>query len=464
MYKKGETRTTTSAMTIPIVYNDADYVRTGTGIIKGRFSTTVGQVNTTFTNTRQTFDQSDSWNYKERIRNHQSATTRLNGTRQKLTSEPKGFASASWVAGGFISSSPFNNYSCSQKLTGWFLPIDTIGNRPRGFWSADTVSVDAEYEAKKKFFQEIRDKRTAFEGMTFIGELGETLRMLRKPLGGFRRGLDDYVDTVKKRSRNIKRRRGESRDSSLRRINSMLADTWLEKSFGWAPMINDVKNIGEVLERQIDRYESLYQRYYVQSIVDVPTGEIPLTTDLSFLAGLKAYGWSYKARCVFYTRHSVRYYGQVYTAAQRSADVVRKTMGFTANDFVPTVWELIPYSFLADYFANIGDLISMASTYTGDVAWVAKGVSVDAVAKTQLRSYSFTPPTPTWTKLRYTMLCSDMVESWRAISRVNSGIPTVNPMQDFRMKTPNAGSTKWLNISALFAKSRSVSKFLGGLV
>jgi hypothetical protein len=33
----------------------------------------------------------------------------------------------------------------------------------------------------------------------------------------------------------------------------------------------------------------------------------------------------------------------------------------TPKDFLPTAWDLLPFSFIADYFANIGDIINAVS-------------------------------------------------------------------------------------------------------
>lgn len=48
-------------------------------------------------------------------------------------------------------------------------------------------------------------------------------------------------------------------------------------------------------------------------------------------------------------------------------------MGLTIQEFVPTVWELIPYSFVVDYFTNIGDVVNYA--YSANLNWVYKSAS-----------------------------------------------------------------------------------------
>lgn len=56
-------------------------------------------------------------------------------------------------------------------------------------------------------------------------------------------------------------------------------------------------------------------------------------------------------------KHTVRYRGRI--DAQVDAPVWNNLdlFGFSAKEFVPTLWELLPWSFLVDYFTNVGDIL-----------------------------------------------------------------------------------------------------------
>lgn len=434
-----------------LLKGDCHYIRTGVGLVSGGFTSTIGADNEALTSSVTTYSDTKR-NHRQLIREHKSATTRLEGEKRDYVQRPVGSLFASWTSTGFPAGSPYNGMYNYQQAQGWILPVQLPGTTPIHGHAIADADPEAELQAKYKLFAELRDKRNAFQGMTFLGELGEAIRMLRRPLSGVRRGLDDYVRTVKKRATK----------SSLPAMNRMISDTWLEKSYGWAPLMNDFSNAAEALNRAVDRYEDLYQRFSVKvDLVSPDASWIPHNSTTPF-PGL--HGWHLFWLIRQYRKTSIKYYGQVFTAAQRSRKAYRQNWGFTLNDFVPTVWELIPYSFLVDYFTNIGELIYACNTYTGDVAWIAKGTKVTAGCESRLSHYTFTPTSATLGGYKAILYCPSLQREDVTLLRTNTAIPTVNPFQDFRMKVPGAGSTKWLNIAALISSSKSVSRFLGKLV
>jgi hypothetical protein len=58
------------------------------------------------------------------------------------------------------------------------------------------------------------------------------------------------------------------------------------------------------------------------------------------------------------------------SGVQRLIDVC----GFNPEDFVPALYEVLPWSWLVDYFSNVGDIIEAGSTSMKDVAWIVKTV------------------------------------------------------------------------------------------
>jgi hypothetical protein len=123
------------------------------------------------------------------------------------------------------------------------------------------------------------------------------------------------------------------------------------------------------------------------------------------------------------------------------------SFGVDIHSFVPTVWELIPYTFVLDYFANIGNILQSYSYPRSFVTWVTKW---------QIENKSFTvkpfdiPLTSSqlaagWYDRQWTS--SPGYRKERTISRhPYSG--SLHP--GFGFKIPGM-SMKWLNLAALSA-------------
>lgn len=302
-----------------------------------------------------------------------------------------------------------------------------------------TSWTDADNQARTKFYKRAKEAQTAFRGLTFLGELRETLSMLRRPGQGLRRGLDDYLKNVKKRSRRAKR-------SSFGRI---VSETWLEHAFGWQPLISDVKAAGEALNRRLDRFASNYTRISGSGV----------TEEASFFAADSVTAqpfMRYRYRRKDVKTASVRYYGQVRSVCENPIEADMNLFGVNWRDIVPTAWELIPYSFLVDYFTNIGDILDAWSVRRSDIAWAGRSIkrqTIRSVCEPPVIDPNYTPSVVAgfvkWTE-RY-----ESVSFYRA---VRQNIVRSNIIPDFpsiSLEIPGFNS-KWINMSALLlARNRT---------
>lgn len=227
--------------------------------------------------------------------------------------------------------------------------------------------------ALTKFIKNAREAQSSFSGGVFLGELRETLRAIRNPADSLRRGLHDYLDTVKKRSRErryIKRRQldKKTRESLL---NRMISGTWLEYSFGWAPLMRDVRSGAEALARRNLKLEKSTK------VVRGSGKSISESVSWNPSAGYGGSGANdhTRSRRVDAAVVQVFYTGAVRIRLQgegQSFDM--ENFGMMPKDFLPTVWELVPWSFLVDYFTNVGDIISAYSFGSSNFVWKQKTV------------------------------------------------------------------------------------------
>lgn len=120
------------------------------------------------------------------------------------------------------------------------------------------------------------------------------------------------------------------------------AQNWLELQYGWLPLLKDVHGASQFLAKQLEF--PLIQSYRVRKVKPYTYG-----------------GWPY-------TRTDVAAYGfhRKQIIARLTEANVAKLAGLT--DPASVAWELLPFSFIADWFIPIGNYLaarSLASALTG---------------------------------------------------------------------------------------------------
>lgn len=131
------------------------------------------------------------------------------------------------------------------------------------------------------------------------------------------------------------------------RINDFVADTWLEYSYGWKPLIHDLYQTAEacaslVVERQgvvrVARKRAMSQSYFYKS--ETP-GCRKHTHDITSKKWIEI---------------ELRY--------RIPSTGVPITTAFGLNNPLEVAWELVPFSFVADWFLPIGSYLSSLTAYT----------------------------------------------------------------------------------------------------
>jgi hypothetical protein len=263
------------------------------------------------------------------------------------------------------------------------------------FSQAGVGLAEANNRASTAIFKAIRNAMYQISGPTFLGELRESLMMIRRPAESLQKGLGMYMLKVEKNLKGIYRRPPSTRRirdafgnwqpvgknaSRELDVKKMLADTWLEYSFGWSPLISDIKSAAIALAR----FNTDIRRERV-SAVGVHEN---VTVDLHNQAGVSPVTmstlWDRRETLLNRVSYKVGLSASL-TAPQGTPDRLIELCGFSMQNFIPTVWELLPWSFLVDYFANVNNVLEAYTTDLASVTWVSKTEYTGAIRKLTAR-------------------------------------------------------------------------------
>lgn len=280
------------------------------------------------------------------------------------------------VQAGENASSPFStkriviNERSAQPFT-WLYHVNNPGQNPSSYSQTATVnrlinpaevidvyqfdhlnpspfgSSDAIDRAYSDFYGHVGSAMSPLKGLTFLGEFRDTARMIHRPF----QSIFDSIRSFHAWATDIRRR------LSGRQALDAIRRAWLELQYGWKPLLGDAAD-------GMDAYISLASHRrtictgigYSQSVTTRGHAENVVYPWTGYPIGIVSSTTSDYHKCKIIGAIDWRYY------SERSPDALSaaSTLGFKLKEFIPTLWELVPYSFVIDGFAAIGDWLNAA--------------------------------------------------------------------------------------------------------
>lgn len=376
-------------------------------------------------------------NWRQLIALGKYAGSELSGTRYRVVSQSNTVTDAQYVP---TPTSPTN-----QLGTYTVYPICLGGDY--AYPSPASVSGlpldEARDSCKAEFLKYLIQYQRTVSGGVALGELRETLQMIRNPAKALRKRVDSWHrEAMKLRARRVRRQRTRRpRAYRARDIERDLGNSWLEQAFGWQPLINDIDDAAKALARintetfgiKTINARAGREREYGSPITGNLSGNL-----CSIRRLVEKPGWA-----------DVRMHGKVKADVGNPLLMKARILGFSAQDFVPTLWELTPWSFLIDYFVNIGEVLEGWSWGTSGLQWVETNES----RRGQL-VVTYTPFKSSNTRL-VTSQTGVFITETQVVYRgryYGGFTPSV------RWQIPGM-STKWINLAALVASRGSERRF-----
>ena len=242
-----------------------------------------------------------------------------------------------------------------------------VGTLPS--WASDSsVSTSALANARSR----------GFDLLTFYAEWNKTLSMFT----GFRESVLKRAEKVAGRLRQVRKKTGrwvtrKNPGFQAEDINSAFAETWLEARYGWRTLRYDLEDMVSAQQKLSELKTHLVRGYATESNAVTRTINNSSTVSTVFQrvnqveVGSK-FGWGtgILKQDLTYTKHA--------------GALLEAYVGDILNvDPLVTTWEVIPFSFIVDWFTNIGEIAQAYSPFAQENlvgCWVT--------AREELRTYA----------------------------------------------------------------------------
>lgn len=312
-------------------------------------------------------------NWRELVKAGSNATTPYSADITSVVSREYGSGK---LSGQGVRDASGKIATYSQSLAGYFI------NPPTLIAHLTTQNAVAEAAALTQIYKKIASEQQRMNSPAVLAEFGDVMRQFGKP-------CDALIDLTNRRLNRLElESRGLKGTVAFKRIKwaQVVASTWLEYSFGLAPLISDTKAAAEALARW--QYEITGEQHFRTKVVGRGTSEAKThTASTNIDIGGTGSWFRGKRADTTQTMYKVQYVAGLNLspiAAFGSNDRLQQLLGFNHANWIPAIWEVVPWSWLIDYFSNVGDILNAGVTSTSSVSWLCKTVTQDTLVTSQM--------------------------------------------------------------------------------
>lgn len=234
-------------------------------------------------------------------------------------------------------------------------------------------SFQAANSAAMRIMAEYRDAVAEFRGADFTAELLETISFLANPAKAIFGKAIGLANSVRKLKKFAKKKELYAKH---------LASSYLSFTFGVAPLADDIAAAAYAVTDLAERSGRIKSISAIGSSSELFEDKVVSNP----------YCGSFATQRRTTTIESVvKYRGKVGLDFSIPGDIAA-AFGFSAPDIIPAVWEAVPFSFLIDYFTNVGDVLASVGQRSAPASpylrYLVQGVKNSWVVKRSGLSWS----------------------------------------------------------------------------
>lgn len=290
------------------------------------------------------------------------------------------------------------------------------------------TSSDVVNDASNRLKRKLREFTGQSNQLTNVAELRE----IPKTIGGLAKSGIGLVSTVLN-----SKRRGEN-------LRKYASDLWLTWSFGISPTLGAIDDAVSSMNSYLERDDHTIKEYGIFS-KDRKSGTRNETTGSLGSSIVVNSDYTHNLSCKITA-------GYRYTLLSSNNYTMAKHLGFDISNVVPTLWELLPYSWLIDYFTTAGSFIEDAfSAECGNSIYICQNIMLRVTGR---ETYTYRVFNPTNTQLKAFVSTPAEFEYFE-LTRT----PLVSlPRAPLRFKTSNEIASnavnKLLNLTAILGSKK----------